>query len=213
MPSINRDWSYTEYQQILEDIVAKQKTSDYQYLTFKNNSQLLLKLTEYQNYWFFDSEFLPLNERIIAIANITKLVITIMLNYYKKSTLEKGKLTYEKEIASFFQLSLKISKATFTLSEEYVRENPKLTEQQTQSLQQMIRGASGTIAGSLQTLENEYSYFSEGSICLMGSNLKEFYMVVSPKLNNDVKSEFDKRITKIAQSHKIECLREIFKTK
>jgi hypothetical protein len=53
------------------------------------------------------------------------------------------------------------------------------------------------ISGGLETFEEEYTRFSEESVCKIATAFNNFYLLMQPKIDQSSQTEFDKRIARI----------------
>jgi hypothetical protein len=82
-----------------------------------------------------------------------------------------------------------------------------------EGVKKMINGTTTMLAGTLETIESDYSLFSEISICKISRSFKDFYTFMYSRIDQESKNEFDERIATISKSHLIKCIRDNLKAK
>ena len=188
-------------------IVASQNGAPGGIITMQNNAPLLTKLTNIETYWFLNSKDASMAERINFCDSLQKASKTIFMNYYSKSKLLNGHHSYEREFIGFVDIMLKITEIEYGIVDGILNAQASLTQKQTDGLKQFVHGATTMESGALFTLEKEYMYYSEASMCKLSRSFKEFYTAFYNRLDADVKAEFDRRIANMIKTHPILCVR------
>jgi hypothetical protein len=207
IPSVNREWNAFEFKEVYKTLLASQNGAPGGIITIENNAPLIAKLTNIESYWFLDSKDYTIADRINFCDSLQHVVKTVFLNYYQKSKLVNGRVSYEREIAGFVDVLLKITIIEMGIVDGVLKAQPNLTQKQTDGLKQFVQGATTMESGALYTIEKEYKYYSEASMCKLSRSFKDFYTVFYSKLDADVKSEFDRRIASMIKTHPLPCVR------
>jgi hypothetical protein len=207
-PSLNRAWTAPEFQEVLNSIIANQNDASGNIITLAKNERLFNKLTDIKNYWFLDSGYHLLGDRFNFNLSIQPLVNKIILNYYQKSKNVNGKLSFESEIAAFFDLLFGITKNQTLIAEEFMRGTPNPTQVQLDGIKKMIQGVVSMEGGALITIGKEYGFYSEASVCKMSISFNDFYSFMYSRIDAESKAEFDKRIADLIRTHPYVCVRE-----
>jgi hypothetical protein len=206
LPSVTRDWTAAEFQEVFKYILSKQKDNS-TFICFDDNKPLFAKLIDIKSYWFLESKDIAVNERIPLNLAMVGYIQKIFLNYYQKSRIINGKLKYEKEGGVFYCLLLEIAENQITLTDEFIKTHANLTSVQLDGMKQMNQGILSSVAGTLTTLEKEYTYFSDASICSIAKIFRGFYSTAYNRIDAASKTEFDKRIAIIIKQHPLPCIR------
>jgi hypothetical protein len=207
LPSVNREWNFSEFADVYKLLVASQNGAPGGIITLENNAPLIAKLTNIENYWFLNNKDYTIVERINSCDSLQRFAKTVFLNYYQKSKLINGRISYEREIISFVDVMFKVTEIEMGIVDGILKAQPSLTQKQTDGLKQYVQGATTMESGALYTLEKEYKNYSDASLCKLSRSFKEFYTVFYSKLDADVKSEFDRRIASMINTHPIACVR------
>jgi hypothetical protein len=96
--------------------------------------------------------------------------------------------------------------------DEFIKTQTNLNSVQLDGIKQMNYDIATIVAGTLITLEKEYTYFSEASICSIARIFRDFYAAAYSKIEAASKTEFDKRIAIIIKQHPISCIRTALQT-
>lgn len=211
LPSVTRDWTAAEFQEVFKYILAKQKDSS-TFIRFDNNKSLFAKLIDIKNYWFLESKNITVNERIPLNLAMEGYIQKVFFNYYQKGRIINGKLKYEKEVGVFFCLLLEMIENQISLTDEFIKTHANLTSVQLDGMRQMNQGIVTSIGGTLTTLEKEYAYFSEASICSIAKIFRGVYATAYSRIDAASKTEFDKRIAIIIKQHPLSCIRTALQT-
>lgn len=206
-PSLNRKWSASEFQEVFNRIISRQNDTSAEIVTIDKNKNLFAKLTDIKNYWFLDSNSHTLNERFNFSLPLYDLVKTIFSNYYQKSKRINGQLSYDREIAAFWVLLFDMTKNQMELADEFRKATPNLTQIQLDGFKKMIQGFTTMEAGALITIEREYTLYSEASICRITKSFSNFYSFMYTRIDQDSKTDFDRRIANLVKTHPIQCVR------
>lgn len=206
-PVLNKQWTAAEFQEVLNTIIDKQKKDSLNIFSAAYPG-LFEKITSYDNYWFLESRDYLVNDKIPLNLTFSGLVKTILQNYYQKGLSPNGKLVYEKEVAHFMDLLCKITSNQSDLTDQFVKANPDLTQVQLDGIKKLNTGIAIMLNGLLLTIDKEYKYYSEESICNLSKSFKDFYSATKNKLTVELKTEFDKKINTISTSHSNKCVRE-----
>ena len=209
LPSINREWTIYDFQELYKLVLASQNGTPGGIITIENNEPLFTKLTSIKNYWFLKNTEYTVTDRITYCDSLQRYAKPVFLNYYQKSRLVNGRLSYEREIAGMLDIMFEVTKIQMGMVDEIIKAKPNLNEKQQAGVKQMSQGVTTMENGVLLTIEKEYRYFSQASICKMSKTFKDFYTVMYSKIDADVKAEFDKRIANIIKTHPIQCVRTI----
>ena len=207
IPSVNREWNFFEFAEVYKLLVVSQNGAPGGIISIENNAPLIAKLTNIESYWFLNSKDYTIADRINFCDSLQKASKKIFLNYYQKSKLVNGRGSYEREIVGFVDIMLKVTEIETGIVDEVLKAQPSLTQKQTDGLKQFVQGATTMESGALYTLEKEYKYYSEASLCKLSRSFKEFYTVFYSKLDADVKTEFDRRIASMINTHPVPCVR------
>jgi hypothetical protein len=211
LPSVTRDWTADEFQEVFKYILSKQKDSS-TFIRFDDNKPLFAKLINIKSYWFLENKDLAVNERIPLNLAMVGYIQKIFFNYYQKGRIINRKLKYEKEVGVFYCLLLEIAENQITLTDEFIKTHTNLTSTQLDGMKQMNQGILSSVAGTLTTLEKEYTYFSEASICSIARIFRVFYATAYNRIDATSKTEFDKRIAIIIKQHPLSCIRTALQT-
>lgn len=206
-PLSDKQWTAAEFQQVLNTIIDKQKKDSLNIFSAQY-PDLFEKITSYDNYWFLESGDYSVNDKISLNLTFSALIKTILQNYYQKGVDPNGKFFYEKEIAHFMNLLCKMTSNQSGLADQFINANPNLTQVQLDGIKKLNSGIVIMLNGMLLTIEKEYMYYSEESICNLSKSFKDFYSATNNKLTSDLKTEFDKKINTISSSHSNKCVRE-----
>ena len=206
LPSVTRDWTATEFQEVFKYILSKQKDSS-TFIRFDDNKPLFAKLIDIKSYWFLESKAITVNERIPLNLAMVGYIQKVFFNYYLKSRITNGKLKYEKEVGVFYCLLLEMAENQIILTDEFIKTHANLTSVQLDGIKQMNQGIISSVAGTLTTLEKEYTYFSEAMICSIARIFSGFYATAYSRIDAGTKTEFDKRIAIIIKQHSLSCIR------
>jgi hypothetical protein len=175
--------------------------------TIDNSEPLFAKLFNIKNYRFFESKEYTLTERLSLYDTFDLFATRVFLTYSQKGKIVNGRLNYEREVTGFIVLLYELIENSAGLGDELTKGMPTLTQKQTDALKQMKNGLTTMMTGGLQTIEKEYNYFSEASICKMSSAFKKFYSVMNKRIDPDAKAGFDKTIANIIKTHPVQCVR------
>ncbi|PZR26113.1 MAG: hypothetical protein DI535_15665 [Citrobacter freundii] len=213
IPPVNREWTVPEFVWVFERIVSLQNTDSLDVISIDNNKEFFAKLTEIRNYPFFMSKEFALKDRLASAIALLEPVKMIFRNYFQKSKIVAGKLSFDREIAAFWELIFGMTQMLTELADEFVKTNPNLSQIQLGGLEKMIKGFTTMEAGGLITLESEYALYSEPALCQIASSFSSFYSFMYLRIDEDSRSDFDARMAKMMESHPVECVRNALKAK
>ena len=81
--SFNRGWSPNEINEKIKEIINNQLDSNYQFPTLENTQkELFIKLTDFKNYWFFESSYYEFKEKLNYSLLIGESAKKMFINYY-----------------------------------------------------------------------------------------------------------------------------------
>jgi len=207
-PSLNKQWTATEFQQVLNTIINTQKVDSANSFALEY-PDLFKKITSYDSYWFLESKDYSFNDKAALNLTLSGLIKTILQNYYQKGISTNGKLFYEKEITQFMILLCAMTRNQSDLADQFIKTNPNLTETQLDGIKKINSGMTVMLNGMLLIIEKENMYYSNESICELSKSFKDFYSMVNKKLTIDLKTDFDKKIDAIKASHSNKCVKEV----
>jgi len=207
IPSVNREWNFFEFAEVYKLLVASQNGAPGGIISIENNAPLIAKLTNIESYWFLNNKDYTIADRINFCDSIQKVSKTVFMNYIQKSKLVNGRFSYEREFVGFVDIMFKATEIEIGIVDGIFKAQTSLTQKQTDGLKQFVHGVTTLESGALYTLEKEYKNYSEASLCKLSRSFKEFYSVFYSKMDADVRSEFDRRIANMINTHPVSCVR------
>lgn len=209
MPSFNREWGPTDFINVFEYIIEKEKDSDY-VLDKHKEPALFDKLTNSDNYSFLESPAIDYGTKVMLAPKLIGLLSKQVSFYMTKGLDSKKVIKYEAEMADLMIVLIKIVGSISNAADELARNTPNLTEVQLEGYQIMKNGIVSMVNGLLYTIEKEYSLYSERSICKLAEESSTFYKKYKERMPEDVITEYDNRILKMRKNHQLPCVKAAF---
>lgn len=207
IPSLNKSWSAEEYIKAINLVLEQEKNGLLELLSQKNNSiELLTKLTNYNDYWFLNSDYLSESSKFEFTNNFEPALAKLMVKYIMQGY-DNQKLIYSKEAVQCNIALLKILNKNIQLANNFVRQNPNLSEIQKQGLAQMKQGLNTVLTGTFITLQNDYKYYNEEDICKLSPVIFDFYNNIKNSIDDVSRKEFDQKAISIQNNHELKCVK------
>lgn len=209
MPSFSREWGPTDFINVFEYILEKERNSDY-VLDKHKEPALFDKLTGFESYSFLESPAIDYGVKATLAPRLINLIGKQASFYMTKGLDSKKVIKYEAEMTDLMIVLIKLVGSLSKTADEFARNTPNLTEVQLEGYQIMKNGMVGMVNGLLYTIEKEYSLYSERSICKLSEEGSAFYGKYKEGMPKDVITEYDNRILKMCKNHQLPCVKAAF---
>ncbi len=96
VPSLNKSWTPDEYVQTTKILLEQNQQKTLELPSTKNNAlKIIDKITDYNDYWFWESNAMTNDDKILISLNLTESLTQLTFVYYNLSSENDGqKLKY-----------------------------------------------------------------------------------------------------------------------
>ncbi|MDR6339209.1 hypothetical protein HNQ91_002260 [Filimonas zeae] len=211
-PPVSRAWSFFEFRRVLEKIILSQHYPNIM-INMYDNRELLEKVTDIKNYWFFSDTGYTYQERGDMLKELLKLALKCNDNYYQDGRVFEGRYDKDKEMVAFSILYMAFAKTLMELAEAERKAYPKLVPKNSLGIDMMHDGLAKMADGELLILEKYSSFYYELSLCKLAAATGSFLSFVITRMPPKQRIEFKGRMTQLAMTHKAECVRTAMQQK
>jgi len=210
VPSLDKSWTPDEYVQTMKILLEQNEQKTLELPSKKNNAlKITDKITDYNDYWFFESTEITDDEKLLISLDFIEPVKDLMLVYYSFEYENDGqKLKYGYEISNYQKAILKILDEQLEQFDIFLENHPELSDGQKEGEAQVKRGLTTVISGMFTVIKDEYINFKNDDICALSEVFFEFYNKNRNRIDDDSKKEFDNLTKKLNTESPLECVRK-----
>lgn len=173
----------------------------------KVGKEILLKITDYENYWFLQSENTAEKDKMFFCVNYIKAIGQLYLRYNQNRSKTNGVLNYGDEMLAIHKTMLNLTDKMIETADKFIIDHPDLTEIQKNGLQKMKHGLNNIISGTFSIITREFTEYTKNDICDLSKVFFDFYKKNRNSIDEISKNQFDNECINLHKNHKIECVR------